>query len=70
VNVIPSIVKHYKIEASFADGTVQTLVEVTNNFQRNRIHTIIAENVTKIKVLCYGTNGIERAQIYAIRVLE
>jgi hypothetical protein len=70
VNAIPSIVKQYKIVANFADGTVQTLVEVTNNFQRNRIHSIIAENVTKIKVLCYGTNGIERAQIYAIRVLE
>ncbi len=67
-NVIPSIIKNYKIIFGFSDGTEKSLVTVNDNFQRNCIHQIDVELVKKIKVECLSTNGIDRAQIYSLRV--
>ncbi|MFN6375407.1 MAG: FAD-dependent oxidoreductase [Chitinophagia bacterium] len=67
-NAIPSLVKAYRVISTFSDGTEKCLVDIDNNCQRNRIHKLAVENVKKIKIECLGTQGINRAHIYSLRV--
>jgi hypothetical protein len=54
--------------AHHADGTTSTVVEVTGNYQRNRRHPVALDGVTRLQLEILGTNGIDRAQVYEIRV--
>jgi hypothetical protein len=67
-NAIPSLVKAYRVISTFSDGTEKCLVDIDNNYQRNRIHQLSVENVKKIRIECLGTQGINRVHIYSLRV--
>jgi hypothetical protein len=67
-NAIPSIVKKYKIVATLADGTEICLTTVNNNYQRNCLHHFNISNVSSVRIVCSETNGIDRVQIYSVRV--
>ena len=68
VNAIPSLVKHYRIIARLADGSEKVVAEVSNNHQRNRSHPCDLTGVTGVRLECLSTHGLDRAQVYAVRV--
>lgn len=68
VNAIPSLVKDYRIVATLADGSETVVAEAENNYQRNCTHAIQLASVTRLRLECLSTNGIDRAQVYALRV--
>jgi hypothetical protein len=70
VNAIPSLVKHYRIIARLADGSEKVVVEVSNNHQRNRSHPCDLTGVTGVRLECISTHGLDRAQVYAVRVFR
>lgn len=69
-NVLPSIVKNYRLWAVDVNGEKTMIVEVQDNYQRLRKHTIQVENVQSIRLEILGTNGLHRAHVYAIRVFQ
>jgi hypothetical protein len=70
VNAIPSIVKGYRIVAKLGDASERVIAEVVNNHQRNRVHSCDLTGVVQIRLECRSTNGLDRAQVYAVRVFE
>ena len=70
MNAIPSIIKEYRIIAKLLDETVAVVAISVNNFQRNCYHDCNLNNVLSITLECISTNGIERAQVYSMRVFE
>lgn len=70
VNAIPTIIKDYQITAQLADGSEVVVADVTNNYQRNVMHQCSLSGVVSVKLVCAATNGIDRAQLYSIRVFE
>jgi hypothetical protein len=68
VNAIPSLVRDYRIIARHGDGGSSIVAEVAGNFQRNRRHAAALDDVVSLRVEVRRTNGLGRAQIYAIRV--
>ncbi|MGL5018643.1 MAG: FAD-dependent oxidoreductase, partial [Luteolibacter sp.] len=67
---IPSIIRDYRIIAEHEDGTTTVVAEVTGNYQRNRRHRAVITGVKNLRIEMASTNGITRAQLYAIRVLD
>lgn len=67
---IPSIIRDYRIIAEHEDGTSTVIAEVSGNYQRNRRHSTAIIGVKRLRVEISATNGITRAQLYAIRVIE
>ena len=70
VNAVPTIVKQYRIIAGLADGSEVLVAEVQNNHQRNVMHQISQREVVSIRIECISTHGIDRAQVYSVRVIE
>ncbi len=70
VDAIPSIAKHYRIVAKLKDGSDVVVADVANNFHRNRVHNCDLTGVVQIRLECRSTNGVDRAQVYAVRVFE
>ena len=70
VNAIPTIVKEYRILASMVDGKEIVIASVENNYQRNCIHHCNLKNVVSIVMECKATHGINRVQVYSVRVFE
>jgi hypothetical protein len=69
-NVIPTLIKRYAIIVTFSDGSGKSVAVVDNNYQRNCMHSIDLEGVIKIRIECMGTNGIDRAHIYTVRIFN
>lgn len=67
-NAIPSIVKKYKVMVTLADGTENCLITVNDNYHRNCLHHLDINNVSSIRVECSETHGINRVQLYSLRV--
>jgi hypothetical protein len=40
------------------------------NHQRNCYHSLDLTNVLRIRLACKATHGVDRVQIYAVRVFE
>jgi hypothetical protein len=70
VRAIPSVVKAYRIVARNPDGHEHTVIEVRDNYQRNCRHDLALNNVKGIRLEVLGTHGIERAQVYSIRIFQ
>lgn len=70
VNAIPSIVKKYRLIARLSDGSDVVVSSIENNYQRNCIHRCDLNDVVGIRLECGATHGIDRAQIYTVRVFE
>jgi hypothetical protein len=69
-NAIPSIVKDYRIVATGTDGSEEVVAEVEDNYQRNCSHAVDLRDVTGLRIECRSTHGMDRAQVYAVRVFE
>lgn len=68
MNAIPSIVKDYRIIATLEDESEVVIAEVENNHQRNCKHVAELQGVTDLRLECHATHGIDRAQVYSLRV--
>jgi hypothetical protein len=68
VRAIPSIVRDYRIIAGLADGASAIVAEVGGNHHRNRRHQASLDGVSRLRVEILRTNGLRRAQVYAVRV--
>jgi hypothetical protein len=69
-NVLPSIVKHYRLWAYDSQGKRILIEEINNNYQRLRKHPCGLKEVKSIRLEILATNGLNRAHVYAIRVFE
>lgn len=66
-DVIPELVKDYRIEA-LCDGAWVTLVKESNNHKRKRIHQLDQALVTsKLRLVIESTNGSSCAEVVEIR---
>jgi hypothetical protein len=61
-------VKDYRIIVRRSDGSETILADVRDNHLRNRRHDHRIDGVTALRLECLSTHGVERAQVYAIRV--
>lgn len=68
VRAIPTLVKDYRIIATLGDGTPRTVVDVRDNHLRNRRHELRLDGVNALRLECLSTHGVERAQVYSLRV--
>ena len=69
VRGIPSIVRDYRLVAQRADGSRATVAQVAGNYHRNRRHPVALTGVTRLRLEILATNGLDRAQVYGVRVL-
>ncbi len=68
--VMPELVRHYRIEA-FTDGSWVTLHTERNNRKRKRIHEIRNPVATdQLRLVVKATHGCPRAEIVEIRLYE
>ncbi|ALP35547.1 pyridine nucleotide-disulfide oxidoreductase [Paenibacillus sp. IHB B 3084] len=68
--VMPELVRHYRIEA-FTDGSWVTLHTERNNRKRKRIHEIRNPVATdQLRLVVEATHGCPRAEIVEIRLYE
>ncbi|GGD69739.1 FAD-dependent oxidoreductase [Paenibacillus nasutitermitis] len=66
--VIPELVKHYRVDIFGSDGW-STAVEVQDNHRRKRIHRLSsAVTAEKLRLVVLETNGCPRAEVTEIRV--
>ncbi|MFM7180723.1 MAG: FAD-dependent oxidoreductase [Verrucomicrobiales bacterium] len=70
MNAIPSIIRDYRVIAGHDDRSSTIIADVRDNHLRNRHHAADLEMVKRVRVEVLQTNGITRAQIYAVRVFE
>ena len=68
MNTIPPIVRDYRLTAEHADGTATLIADIRGNHLRNRRHAADLSGVVRLKIEVLATHGIERAQIYSVRV--
>ncbi len=69
-NRIPSIIKKYRVLAQKAEGEWQCLAEVEDNYHRLCSHPAYCDGVKKVRIELCASNGTNRAQVYAVRVLK
>jgi hypothetical protein len=67
---IPSIIRDYRIIAVHEDGSETVVAEITGNYQRNRRHRTPVAGVSHLRLEILATNGLNRAQLYGIRVIH
>ncbi len=67
---IPSLVKNYRIVARSQDGNEHTVAEVSDNYYRNCRHEVQLVDVVGVRLEIFGTNGIDRAQVYSVRIIQ
>jgi hypothetical protein len=68
-DVIPELVKDYRIEA-FVDEQWKVLLRETDNRKRKRTHQLEPTRTNKIRVVIEATNGCPYAEIIEIRAYE
>jgi hypothetical protein len=69
-NVMPSLVKEYRLLALDGADQWQEIVHVKGNYQRHRTHSIEPTQTRSLRLEILRTNGIGRAQVYSIRAYE
>lgn len=69
-DVIPELVKDYRIEAMTEHGW-EVICQITNNRMRKRVHPFPKQvNCTQLRLVLEQTNGSSRAEVIEIRVYE
>ncbi|MET8473762.1 FAD-dependent oxidoreductase [Streptomyces sp. NPDC006422] len=69
--VMPELLRGYRLQALEADGTWRTLTTVTDNRRRHRVHRFEdgePVRTSALRVLADATHGAQRAHIHAVRV--
>jgi len=69
-NVLPAIVKHYRLWAYDSQGNKNLINEIKNNYQRLCKHHCELKDVKSVRLEILATNGLNRAHVYALRVFE
>jgi len=69
-NVLPSIVKHYRLWAYDSQGNKTLIEEIRNNYQRLCKHKCELKEVRSVRLEILATNGLNRAHVYAIQLFE
>lgn len=65
--MVPESVRDYEVQVS--DGSEwKTIVQVSRNYQRRRIHRFPEANASKLRVVVNKTNGDKSARIFEVRV--
>jgi len=64
---VPQTVRDYAVRAQ-VDGRWQTLIEVSGNYHRRRIHRFPAVTARRLEIEVRATNGDASARIYEVRV--
>ena len=67
---IPSIIRDYRIVAEQENGSTTVIADIRGNYQRNRRHRTAIAGVRRLRVEILATNGLNRAQLYGIRVIN
>lgn len=67
MNVFPSLVKDYAVFRRDESGAWRKIIVETDNFQKLKRHSI-RESTDALRFEFYATNGMDRIQIYGIRV--
>lgn len=68
VRSIPSIVRDYRVVVRTAEGAEHVVAQVQGNYQRNRGHLAQMEGAQSLRIEILKTNGLQRAQVYSVRV--
>ncbi|MOA48820.1 hypothetical protein D3C78_1716190 [compost metagenome] len=69
-DVIPELVKDYRIEAMTEHGW-EVICQITNNRMRKHVHQLPKQvNCTQLRLVVEQTNGSSRAEVIEIRVYE
>ena len=58
----------HRLTAEHADGTATVIADIRGNHLRNRRHPADLSGVVRLRLEVLATQGIERAQIYSMRV--
>lgn len=70
-NTVPSIVKDYRLLARMSDADRWEVIrEVSGNYLRHNVHRFAGVTATRLRVEVLATNGLNRAHICSIRVLQ
>ncbi|MDZ8118436.1 FAD-dependent oxidoreductase [Pontiella agarivorans] len=62
----PECVRDYQVQVQ-KNGKWETVADVTNNYQRRRVHHFQTLETSKVRILITATNGDHSARIYEIR---
>ncbi|MCO5225806.1 MAG: FAD-dependent oxidoreductase [Thermomicrobiales bacterium] len=63
----PMIAQRYNVEGQTEDGIWSTLVEVTDNVLRRRVHTFTPVTISALRVTILGTHGGATARLVEVR---
>jgi len=67
-NTIPSLIKDYQLHALNESGAWQLLASEKGNYLRHKRHQFSPVVTKAIRLEIFATNGLPRAQVYAVRV--
>jgi hypothetical protein len=67
-NVMPSLVRDYRLLYLDDSGAWREMTRVEGNYQRHRTHHVDRIRTKAIQLEIASTNGSERAQVYSVRV--
>ncbi len=67
-NAIPSLVRDYRLLARTDFQPWRTLMEVDGNYQRLCRHSFDSNEISEIRLEALKTHGLDRVQVYALRV--
>jgi hypothetical protein len=67
-NTMPSLVKNYKLLVQTAENIWKELLCVDNNYKRRCVHEFSPIEISRLRLEIHGTNGLNRAQVYDVRV--
>ena len=67
-NAISSLVKDYRLLARTGSQPWRTLAEMGGNYQRLCRHSFDPTEINEIRLEVLKTHGMDRAQVYALRV--
>ncbi|WP_377273605.1 FAD-dependent oxidoreductase [Peterkaempfera sp. SMS 1(5)a] len=65
--VMPELVRDYRIEVLADDGSWTAVAEETGNRRRHRVHRFAAVRTTALRVVAEATNGAPEVRIVALR---
>ena len=67
-NVVSPLVRKYRLLARNGSQSWQTLTAVDGNYQRRCQHTFEPIEISRMRLEVTATHGLNRAQVYALRV--
>jgi hypothetical protein len=63
----PLVAREYRVEGARADGAWTTLMEVSGNWQRRRVHSWTPRVLSRLRITILATNGGRTARLVEVR---